>query len=147
MTAYLYSLPSSQALKKRLLDNQVEIGHELGKFPKVGASNGIAIGKLLTQHIVLADKVLQSAKASKPLDKPVGALYQQGTHLAKTLASVLHVKALDLVVEFHTHNSHVINLATLLLKGQTGKKYIKELDRYINHMLHLADIIYTAIVR
>jgi len=51
----------------------------------------------------------------------------------------------SLIKEFRTHNQHVITLAQMLLKGQTNKKYIQELDSYQNHMLHLADVISSAL--
>lgn len=145
INATIYDLPTGAALKKRLLENQTEIGSELGKFSSVGIDNGKAIGKLLTKHIVLANGVLQAAVKSKPLKKPVDAFFKQGDDMATTLAGVLDMESESLIKEFRTHNQHVITLAQMLLKGQTNKKYIQELDSYQNHMLHLADVISSAL--
>lgn len=142
----IFKLPTAAALRVRLLDNQTEIGMELGKFDKVGPKNGKAVGGLLTAHIALAEKVVVAAIGgnSSELKQATTNLFEQGDSMSDTLAKVLSLPAKVVRAEFRMHNQHVINMATLLLTKKYGSEYVMELDMFLNHMLKLADTIYMA---
>src|SRR5579883_2233657 len=59
--AVVFGLKTAPALRARLLDNQTEIGSELGSYSVVGEENGREIGKLLTEHIAKAEAVVVAA--------------------------------------------------------------------------------------
>lgn len=142
----VFDTPITSSIKKRLLENQDEIGFELGAhFTRIGPDNGAAIGKLLTEHIVKADEAVKAAiTGSENFQDKVEDFFRQGDHLADVLSSVLELSEDDaehFKEEFHIHVQHVLNLARLLLEKNYGQKYIAELDVYINHMLHMSDLL------
>lgn len=145
--AVIFKLPTAAALRVRVLDNQTEIGLELGKFDKVGSKNGKAVGNLLTEHVALAEAAVVAAIGGNQTDlkQATTKLFEQGDRMSDTLAKVLDLKPKTVRAEFHSHNQHVLNLATLLLSKKYGTEYVAQLDAYLNHMLMLADIIYTAV--
>ncbi len=143
--AAVFRSATSAAYLDRLLENQREIGLELGKFALVGRKNGKTIGEALTAHIQKAGAVVAAAIKRQDVTESVNAFFGQGDAMAKTLADVLRVSKRSLVKEFRTHNAHVVQLASMLLQGKTDKRYVKELDAYQNHMMHVADVIWDAV--
>jgi hypothetical protein len=143
MTATLFHLPFELESKKRLVANQIEIGHELGKY-YFGKKVGQQIGQLFTQHIIKADQILQALKQGDKLQPFIEDFLQQGDQMSLFIAEILHVRIETLKREFRTHNKHVIQLASLIQNPKKSRKYINELDAYQNHMMYLADFIFKA---
>lgn len=137
IVAVIYKLPSAKELQRRLLDNQREIGNEIGNLK--GEKNGKAVTKLLKQHILAADFVLQTALKDQDVKVSVQALYAQGNQVAQGLSQILNASEPVFTREFHMHNAHVVKIATLLLKS---KPIVKALDAYQNHMLHFSDLLH-----
>jgi len=142
--AAVFKNETAEALKARLIENQIEIGSELGRFPKVGAANGKTITTLLTNHIVRADAAVNAAiKGDKKLLKQASEiLFAQGDEMSEAFAKVLELDIAEMKKQFRAHNQHVLNITTLLLQH---KNFIQELDAYTNHMLFVADIIFSAV--
>jgi len=134
--------PLAPTFKTRLLENQREIGHEMGLV--LGKDVGKAVGGLLTEHIVAADAAVNAAVTQQDLTRKVQQLFTQGDHVARALSDNLHINYEVVQQEFHTHNKHVLTLANLLLKRKWAK-YQKELDCYLNHMMHLSDLLTDAL--
>jgi hypothetical protein len=143
--AAIFRSATATAYLDRLLENQKEIGFELGKFSLVGRKNGKTVGELLTAHIQKAGGVVSAALKHQDLSDAINAFFVQGDVMAKAFAEVLRVSKRSLIKEFRTHNTHVSQLASMLLQNKTDKRYVKELDAYQNHMMHVADVIWEAI--
>jgi hypothetical protein len=146
IVASMFQLPTAPALKTRLLKNQQDLGKGLGTaFPSV-ASQSDQITKLLTDHIVAADNVIQAAISKQDLNPKIATLYQQGQAVADSISQAFQLPLPTLRNSFHQHNEHVLKLATLLLNKQnvTGVEYIGELDTYKDQMLMMADMIFQA---
>ncbi len=128
--------------KNRLLKNQDEIGKAFGyQFERVGTKGGQALASLLKAHIVAADKAATSAITNDgQFNERKREFFEQGDDMSTQIATMLDRKDQieDLKKEFRTHNQHVLNLVSFLLK-KDGPSYIRELDSYNRHMTHLAD--------
>jgi len=144
IAAAMFQLPTAPALKTRLLKNQQDLGKGLGTaFPSV-ASHSDQITKLLTDHIVAADNVVQAAMSKQDLNPKIAALYQQGQALADGISQAFQLPLPTLRNSFHQHNEHVVKLATFFLNKQYDAEYTRELDAYKDQMLMMADMIFQA---
>jgi hypothetical protein len=146
--AVIFKLKTAPALRARLLENQTEIGKELGGYPVIGVEYGAAIGRLLTEHIAKAEAVVKAAirNRTRPLALAKESFFSQGDRMSNAIAAILGIDAEGVRALFQQHNQQVINLTTLLLKKMYDKEYTTELDRYQNHMMYIADVIYVNII-
>src|SRR6185369_2633377 len=57
----IFGNPDATYMLQRLLENQKDIGTNLGALPTVGIKNGRAVTKVLTEHIKLAGAAASAA--------------------------------------------------------------------------------------
>jgi hypothetical protein len=128
-----------EEIQAELMNNQTEIGDELGKWVLHNKQQGNEMGHLLQAHIGAAAEATMAAKNKLNQKEKTKALFDQGDQLAMRLAMFLKMKNPELLQkEFRTHNQHVLNLVGYLLTNQKTK-YVTELNAYICHMMHLSD--------
>ncbi len=141
------NLPDQKDVLDRLLKNQDEIGNSIK--PYYGDMAGEKLAALLREHIELAGKVLEAAKANNKadLDKYNKLWYQNADDIAKFLSDAnpyLSYKELQSMLYKHLQfvTTHVVSR----LNGD-WKADIKSSDEGQAHMIHFADMISNAIIK
>ncbi|OBZ08407.1 glycosyltransferase [Bacillus sp. FJAT-27264] len=143
----LAGLEDKDKTLERLLKNQQDIGDAIKPF--YGEAAGNKLTKLLKEHILLAGKVLEAAKAGNgaDLEKYNREWHRNADDIAKFLSSLnpnWSEKALKEML--YTHLQYV----TEEVVARLGKKWdtdIAVFDKNLNHMLMLADILTEGIVK
>ncbi len=149
--AAIFKLATASHLKTRLVANQKEIGDEFAKlFPKViSSAQGTQMGEWLKAHITKADAAVSAAisagpaklKSDKKFLEAQKDLFEQGEEMANAIACLLDESASEeLQTQFHTHNQHVLTLASILLEKKFNK-YVEEVDGYLNHMIMVSNML------
>ncbi|MFF2911634.1 glycosyltransferase [Paenibacillus sp. NPDC057934] len=132
---------------ERLLKNQQDIGDAIKPF--YGEAAGNKLTELLKEHILLAGKVLEAAKAGNgaDLEKYNKEWHRNADDIAKFLSSLnpnWSEKALKEML--YTHLQYV----TEEVAARLGKKWDKDItvfDKNLNHMLMLADLLTEGIIK
>jgi len=148
--AVVFNTPFMVAYRKRLLENQTEIGKEIGRA-FIGAIRGKALGSAFTQHIAAAEQMVLEMLGGQTTNMKTEFL-QQGDELARLIASDFKKNEDDIIPVIRTHNTHVIRLTEMLIKSRVKDPknprdetlFIQELDAYNNHMLSVADFLFMA---
>lgn len=133
-------------LAKRVLQNQVDIGDQLK--PYIGVEAGDQLTYLLQTHIKLAKTVIENAtKNSRTLQNNIIKLFLNGDEISAFLNSLNPEKIPYLMMQnmFREHNQQVIDMTTLRLHRHHKKEQML-FDHYLNHMLHMSDDIYYALL-
>jgi hypothetical protein len=143
----LAGLPDADAVAKRLLRNQDDIGNAIK--PYYGDAAGAKLSTLLRDHITIATEVVKAAKGG---DKPqLASAQQKWTANGKDIAAFLSganpnwtKKALEDMLQTH------LDLTTGEVVGRLNKDWaadIKAYDEGHAHMLMFADALTDGIVK
>ncbi|OXS56718.1 glycosyltransferase [Bacillus sp. DSM 27956] len=140
-------LEDTDVVLARLLQNQKDIGSAIK--PYYGEKAGNQLADLLTEHIVLAGKIVEAAKAGKSAD--VEQLnkewYRNADDIARFLARAnpnwSEKKLKDLL---YMHLQFVTDEAVARIK-KDWKANIKSFDDGKAHILHLSDALSDGIVK
>lgn len=145
IVAFLDDRPEAEAIQPRLLANQPELGTFYGQY--VGGTNGEAISKLLTDHILGAVGVLKAVKTGVGLDAALQVVYSnidQFSEAVDIMTSGVLTKTL-VYAEFLKHNQYVVELAKLHHQRQYAEA-IRVYDAYYTHMLSFSDMLTEGLV-
>jgi hypothetical protein len=131
---FLNGGPELEPLKTRLLQNQIDIGTVFGKY--YGKDNGDKLTNLLTQHIVIAVKVLSAVKDKTDPKAALAEFYSNADEIGKFIDSVKNSGTM-----FQTHmKAHIDTLVATIL-AYVAKDYtndIKHNDEYMSAGLRMA---------
>lgn len=140
--------PDADAIRNRLLRNPKDIYDLLA--PIVGVQSASVIRDLFTEHLVVANGLLEPVRNQAPPDAinaGVEQFYAQGNRLAQALCQLnpqkLHYPEVAGLIS--KHNQSVVQLA-LLRNELRFDEYVVTLDDYVKHMLHVADVLYGALL-
>lgn len=141
------NLQDQKDVAERLLQNQDEIAKSI--IPYYGQRAGEKLAALLREHIELAGKVLDAAKANNKtdLDKYNKLWYQNADDIAKFLSDAnpyLSYKELKSMLDQHLQ--FVTDQVVARLKGD-WKADINAYDKGEEHMIHFADMLSDAIIK
>jgi len=137
----LADLPDGDAVAKRLLRNQDNIGEAIE--PYYGDNAAKKLSSLLRDHIIIATEVVKAAKAG---NKPeLAAAQKKWLDNAKEIAAFLssanpHWSKKDLEEMLETH----LNLTTGEVVGRLNKDWPADIKAYDDghvHMLKFADVL------
>jgi hypothetical protein len=143
----LADLPDGDAVAKRLLANQVDIGDAIK--PYYGGDAGKKLSVLLTDHIMIATEVVTAAKGGdkEPLAAAQAKWSSNGKDIAAFLSSANpHWPVNDLEAMLQKH----LDLTTGQVVGRLEKdwpKDIKSYDEGHRHMLMFSDMLSEGIVK
>nr|WP_152968558.1 glycosyltransferase [Rossellomorea vietnamensis] len=140
-------LEDADIVLARLLQNQKDIGNAIK--PYYGDKAGNQLADLLTEHIVLAGKIVDAAKGGKTaqVEQLNKEWYVNADDIAHLLASVnpywSEKKLKDLL---YMHLQFVTDEAVARIK-KDWKANIKSFDEGKGHILHLSDALSDGIVK
>ncbi|MCR8847506.1 glycosyltransferase [Rossellomorea sp. SC111] len=140
-------LEDTDIVLARLLQNQKDIGNAIK--PYYGEKAGNKLADLLTEHIVLAGKIVDSAKGGKSaqVEQLNKEWYQNADDIARLLASAnpywSEKKLKDLL---YMHLQFVTDEAVARIH-KDWKANIKSFDEGKAHILHLSDALSDGIVK
>jgi hypothetical protein len=145
---FVGDLPDTQLAVTRLLRNQADIGNAVK--PYFGRAGGNALTTLLKGHINAAVDVLKAAKSgdAQALATAKAAFFANGDQVASFLhtANPKHWSLGAMRTMMRVHLNQVIALAVDQLEGHFGAA-ITLYDRYIGHILDMADMLSTGIIQ
>jgi hypothetical protein len=145
---FVGGLADTQFAINRLLHNQTEIGDAVKPFYGRGAGNRLTA--LLKGHIDAAVAVLEAAKAgdADATAKATAAFHANGDRIARFLhaANPRHWRLHAMRRMMRIHLDQVVALAVDQLQGRYGAA-VDLYDRYIGHILDMADMLSTGIMR
>lgn len=143
---FVGSLPDTNLVVARLLQNQTDIGNAVK--PYYGVKGGDALTALLKAHINDAVAVLKAAKSgnASAIASAKAAFYANGNQVASFLhtANPAHWSLGAMRSMMRIHLDQVIALAVDQLKGDYSAA-IREYNIYIGHILDMADMLSTGI--
>jgi phage terminase Nu1 subunit (DNA packaging protein) len=132
---------------ERLLKNQQDIGDAIKPFNGEAAGNKLA--ELLKEHILLAGKVLEAAKAGNQadLEKYNKEWHRNADDIAKFLSSLNpNWSEKELKEMLYAHLQYITEEVVSRL-GKNWDADIAVFDKNLNHMLMLADVLSEGIVK
>ena len=145
---FVGGLPDTHLVVKRLLQNQGDIGNAVK--PYYGARAGNHLTALLNGHINAAVGVLKAAKSGDlaAVSTATAKFYANGNQVAGFLhtANPRHWSLGAMRTMMRPHLNQVVALAADQLKGH----YVAAItlyDRYIGHILDMADMLSTGIMQ
>jgi hypothetical protein len=145
---YVGELPDANLAIERLLQNQSEIGDAVK--PYYGAKGGAKLTKLLREHINAAVAVLVAAKSgdAAATSEAKSALYANGNQIGRFLhsANPRHWTLKAMQTMMRVHLDQVVGLAVDQLTGRYTAA-ISLYDRYIGHILDMADMLSKGIMQ
>ena len=145
---FVGGLPDTQFAINRLLRNQTDIGNAVK--PYYGRKAGNRLTALLKGHIKAAVAVLEAAKSgdSNATAKAKAAFYANGNRIARFLhaANPHHWSLHAMKRMMRIHLNQVVGLAVDQLQGRYSAA-VRLYDVYIGHILHMADMLSTGIMR
>lgn len=145
---FVGGLPDTNLVVGRLLQNQADIGNAVK--PYYGAKGGNRLTTLLKAHINAAVALLEAAKSADAtaIAKAKAAFYANGNQVAGFLhaANPRHWSLGAMRTMMRIHLDQVVALAVDQLKGDYPAA-IRLYDRYIGHILDMADMLSTGIIR
>ena len=149
--AYIVSeianLEDLDAVTKRLLQNQVDLGNAIK--PIYGNDPGNKLAELLKEHILLASEVVKAAKVNdkEKLDATNKKWYQNADDIAAFLSSANPNWPQEVLKDMlHKHLDYVAGQAV----SRLGKKWQEDINFYDtnhNHMLMLSDALSDGIIK
>jgi len=139
--------PDQKDVLDRLLRNQQDIGNVIK--PYYGEAAGNKLADILKEHILIAVKIVEAAKAGNQADvkKLQEDWHRNADDIAKFLSSAnpnLQFKSLQDML--FTHLQYITEIVLACLKGD-WKADIEATDKNEIHMIHLADILTEGIVK
>jgi hypothetical protein len=137
----LADLPDRDAVAKRLLKNQVDIGNAIK--PYYGADAGKELASLLRDHILIATEVVKAAKESDKED--LGTAQKKWSANGKDIAGFLsdanpHWRRTDLEQMLQAH----LDLTTAEVVSRLKRDWAGDIEAYDeghDHMLMFADML------
>jgi len=147
---FVGGLPDTKLVIKRLLQNQTDIGNAVK--PYYGPKAGAELTALLKGHINAAVGVLEAAKSgdasATAKAKAKAKFYANGNQVARFLqaANPRHWSLSAMRTMMRIHLNQVIALAVDQLEGRYTQA-ISLYDRYIGHILDMADMLSTGIMQ
>lgn len=141
------NLADKAATTERLLRNQEDIGHAVGRY--YGDAAGDSVTALLKAHILGAAAVLKAAQAKNKaaLESSKTQLYQNGDSIAAYLSAANSAQwpLATLQGAFKTHLDQLLDEATARLEGRTADE-LSKFDASMDHILKVADLLSDGIV-
>lgn len=139
--------PDQKDVLDRLLRNQQDIGNVIKPFYGEAAGNQLA--NLLKEHIRIAVKIVDAAKAGKQAE--VSKLQKDWRKNADAIAKFLsdanpHLPFKMLQDMLYTHLQLITDIVVSCLEGN-WKADIAATDKNEIHMIHLADVLTEGIVK
>jgi len=145
---FVGGLPDTNLVVERLLQNQVDIGNAVK--PYYGTKAGTELTTLLKGHINAAVGVLEAAKSgdASAVARAKAKFYANGNQVAGFLhsANPRHWSLNAMRTMMRVHLNQVVALAVDQLQGHYAKA-ISLYDRYIGHILDMADMLSTGIMQ
>ena len=139
--------PDQKYVLDRLLRNQQDIGNVFK--PYYGEAAGNHLAELLRQHILLAGKIVEAAKASNQADvqKLEADWHKNADDIAKYLSSINPNWPFKLIQDMlYTHLQLITEIVLSCLKGDWNAD-IAATDKNEIHMIRFADILTEGIVK
>lgn len=139
--------PDQKDVLDRLLQNQQDIGNVIK--PYYGEAAGNKLADLLREHILIAGKIVEAAKAGNQADvKKLDAdWHKNADEIAKFLSDANpNWQFKELQDMLYTHLQLITDIVLSCLKGD-WKADIAATDENEIHMIHLADILTEGIVK
>jgi hypothetical protein len=140
-------LADQQKVLERLLRNQQDIGDAIKPYSGEKAGNKLA--ELLREHILLAGKVLDAAKAGNQadLEKYNKEWHRNADDIAKFLSSVNPYWSEKVIKDMmYEHLQLIIDDVTARLKKDWDAETIA-FDKGVDHMVEFADMLTEGIVK
>ncbi|WP_246070528.1 glycosyltransferase [Paenibacillus kobensis] len=140
-------LEDQQQVLGRLLRNQVDIGNAIK--PYYGEEAGKKLTMLLQEHILLAGKVLEAAKAGNQADlaKYNKEWYRNADDIVRFLSAANpNWNEKQLRDMFYTHLQLITEQVAARLKKDWDAD-IMAVDRNEDHMIHFADVLSEGIIK
>jgi len=138
--------PNAEFVTLRLLENPADIANLIA--PVVGLDMAKPIEEQFTEHLKLAAAALAPVRDENSAEtkEAVEDFYDQGDVLSAAISALNPQKLpLQTVTDLiHTHNQHVVHLATLRQKQEYGQ-YIRDYDEYYKQMMFISDTLYSAL--
>lgn len=139
--------PDQKYVLERLLRNQQDIGNVIN--PYYGEEAGNKLADLLREHILIAAKIVEAAKANKQEDvKQLQAEWHRNAdQMARFLSEANpNWKYKQLQDMLYTHLELITKIVISCLQGD-WKADIEATDANEVHMIHLADILTEGIIK
>lgn len=141
------NLPDQKDVLNRLLQNQQDIGNVIK--PYYGEDAGNKLAELMTEHILIAVKIVEAAKQGNQAD--VAKLEKDWHRNADDIAKFLSAanpnwKFKELQDMLYTHLQLITEIVLSCLKGD-WKADIAATDKNEIHMIHLADMLTEGIIK
>ena len=140
-------LEDTDVVLARLLQNQKDIGNAIK--PYYGEKAGDKLADLLTEHIILAGKIVAAAKGGKSaqVEQLNKEWYQNADDIARFLASANPYWSDKKLKDFlYMHLQFVTDEAVARI-NKDWKANIKSFDEGKAHILHLSDTLSDGIVK
>ncbi|PFP24583.1 glycosyltransferase [Bacillus sp. AFS073361] len=141
------NLPDKQVILTRLLRNQDEIGNAIKPFYGEAAGNKLA--KMLREHILLAGKVLEAAKANNQADlkKYNTAWFKNADDMATFLSGANPNWDKNTLRQLlHAHLKMVTDSVTARLKKDWNGD-VRAFDEGEIHLMKIADVLSEGIIK
>lgn len=135
----LAGLPDQSAVSQRLMSNQEAIGQSVIAF--LGPANGLRLGKLLREHVLLMGKVVTAIQAG---DQPkLAAGQKEWTANAVEIANLLNkANSRWPQATLVSMLQHYLDLTTQEIAARTNKNWAGDtaaFDACFDHMMKFAD--------
>lgn len=143
----LSDLPDQKDVLNRLLQNQQDIGNVIK--PYYGEEAGNKLAGLLTEHILIAGKIVAAAKAGNQSEvaKLEKDWHKNADDIAKFLSAANpNWEFKELQDMLYTHLKMITEMVLSYLKGD-WKSNIATTDKNEIHMIHFADILTEGIIK
>jgi hypothetical protein len=140
--------PDTNATVARLLRNQVDIGNAVEPF--YGAAAGNELTRQLRAHILIAADVIAAAKAgdSARLAEEQAAWTKNADDIARVLSSVNPRNWPFAAVKAEMHRHLALTTAEVVARlQQRWADDVVAYDRVHRHILHMADLLSTGLVK
>lgn len=151
-TAFFYQAairgdPGAKEILDRLLRNQDDIGNAVK--PYYGNAAGDKVAALLRDHIVVAGDVVKAAKAGDgaALKEANDRWFRNADDLAATLSSVNPNWPRQALKDALHQHLEMVTAQVVATLHQDPAAWIKAYDEGAEHMLHVADVLSSGIVK
>ncbi|MFS0556748.1 glycosyltransferase [Brevibacillus sp. 179-C9.3 HS] len=147
LVSALAGLEDQEKVLARLLKNQVDIGNAIK--PYYGEEAGKKLAELLTEHIVIAGKIIDAAKKGDQgtLDKLNKEWFRNADDIAKFLSSANpNWPEKDIKEMMYTH----LKLLSENLQARLQKNWeadIAAFDKGVDHIIAMADVLTAGIIK
>lgn len=145
IVAFFDNLSSLDAITKRLLQNQEDIGNTVAQF--YGKNAGEQLTQLLKEHILIAVEVLQAAKSDDSVELKHANDKWHANDIALFLSKANpYLPQQTLLTMLKEHLQLTIQEATAYLKKQWSQEIILY-DKVRAHLINMANVLTDAIAK